>query len=68
MTYIKKNLPSLSQIQEEYEKMGHLEFVNFYRKYDTFIGDSESIEFLNSIINTKTTNTNNQSSCTTSQK
>lgn len=68
MTYIKKRLPELEDIKQEYERDGHETFYRIYSKYDIFMGPSESMAFLNSVFEKEQTIKNNKSSCTTSQK
>lgn len=68
MTYIRKRLPELEEIKQEYERDGHEKFYRIYSKYDTFMGPSESMDFLNSVFEKEQTIKNNKSSCTTSQK
>lgn len=60
MTYINKRLPPLSEIKKEYEEKGHEEFVRIYIKYDTFIGPSESMDFLNEVFEKNQTIKNNK--------
>ena len=69
MSYVRKRLPELDELKKEYEDLGHEEFLRHYSKYDTFIGPSESMIFLNQVFKKEELNkNNNQSSCTTSQK
>jgi hypothetical protein len=45
MTYLLKYLPSLELLIDELESYPHN--IYNYVKYDTFIGDSDSVEYLN---------------------
>ena len=68
MTYIKKRLPELNDIKQEYERDGHETFYRIYSKYDTFVGPFESMDFVKSVFEKELIIKNNKSSCTTSQK
>jgi len=46
MTYIKTFLPKLEDLKEQLEK--NPEKIWIYEKYDVYLGDKESIEFLQS--------------------
>ena len=48
MTYIKTFLPKLEDLKEELEK--NPEKIWIYKKYDVYLGDLESIQFLQSKI------------------
>ena len=48
MTYIKKFLPQINELKEELEK--NPEKIWIYQKYDVYLGDLESIQFLQSKI------------------
>jgi hypothetical protein len=48
MTYIKKFLPKLEVLQKELEE--NPENIWIYQKYNVYLGDLESIEFLQSKI------------------
>ena len=39
-------LPTIEKITEEFEQSGLEQFVNRYRKYDSLVGSSESMDFL----------------------
>jgi len=43
MTYIKVNLPDVKILKEQ---LKNPERLNHYRKYDTYIGSPESVEYL----------------------
>ncbi len=46
MTYIKKFLPPINELKEELEK--NPENIWIYQKYNVYLGNIESIEFLQS--------------------
>jgi hypothetical protein len=39
-------LPTIEKIIQEFEQSGLEQFVNRYRKYDSLVGSSESMDFL----------------------
>jgi hypothetical protein len=48
MTYILKRLPNIDELKKELETQPTN--IKYYIKYDTFIGDDNSIEYLNNKI------------------
>lgn len=52
MGFNKKFVQPLDKVMEEFEEMGEKEFIRRYSKVDSFVGPTESIQF----INTKITN------------
>ena len=49
MGFNKKFLGTLSELQEEYLELGHVEFKRVYSKPDAFIGSISSINFLDKV-------------------
>jgi hypothetical protein len=57
MTYILKRLPNIDKLKEELEI--HPTNIKYYMKYDTFIGDDNSMEYLNDKIKSYDKNSTN---------
>ena len=51
MSFVKKYLPSLNELKKEIDT--NPDVLKYYSKYDTFIGDSDSIQFLIQQLTTK---------------
>jgi hypothetical protein len=41
---------SLEKVQQILKDIGEEDFINFYKKVDVFIGDSEAIKFIENIL------------------
>jgi len=50
MGFNKRYLPELEDLKKEYEHDGHEQFVRRMSKYDALIGPSDSMKFVNHII------------------
>ena len=46
-------LPSLKELKKTYDRDGHEEFVRSYKRTEAFIGPSQSINFVQKMINKK---------------
>jgi hypothetical protein len=51
MGFNKCILPSVETMQSEIDRIGLAEFVRIYSKYDSIMGESDRMEFLESKIN-----------------
>lgn len=48
MSYVLKYLPPLKNLKKQLKE--HPEKINYYRKYDAFIGSDEGISYINKMI------------------
>jgi len=51
MSFNKRIVRSLPELQKEFEEIGHDQFIRIYSKPDALMGPTDSIEFINSKIN-----------------
>lgn len=50
MSFVKKYLPPLAELKIQINT--NPDMLKYYAKYDTFIGDSDSVQFINQQLNT----------------
>ncbi len=50
MSFYFSFLPSYEELKEEFDNLGETEFIQTYKKYEFYIGEDKSVEFINNIM------------------